>query len=317
MSHRCPIGSCTSDRGASVESFGPGLWNRDSRYIVTLEHAIYRDTHIGEGDLMAQEKWLVDGPKTIDIEHIRSLKVGLIGGHIDIVGHDEPGTRIEVHSVDGRPLKITIDGDRLEIDHPQINWENWLDVFSNFSGKARAEISVSVPREVALKFGVVNATALIAGITGDATVSTVNGDLQLDGVAGDVTLNSVNAELSVHDHRGGLTVHTVTGDITAQGELTGFSSDGVSGAVYLDATGHPSKVRVNTVSGSVTARFDDDAATSYRINTVAGKLLLDSASISGVRGLYTGKYGELERHYVEFSANTVSGDISVLHAVRA
>ena len=33
---------------------------------------------------MAQEKWLVDGPKTIDIESARSLKVGLIGGQIDI-----------------------------------------------------------------------------------------------------------------------------------------------------------------------------------------------------------------------------------------
>lgn len=266
---------------------------------------------------MAQEKWLVDGPKTIDLEQIRSLKVGLIGGHIDIVAHDEPGARVEVHSVEGRPLKVAIDGDRLEIDHPQLSWENWLDVFANFTGKAKADISVMVPREVALKFGVVNATALIAGITGDATASTVNGDLQLDGVAGDVTLNSVNGELSVHDHHGRLSVHTVTGDVTAQGELTGFSSDGVSGSVYLDVVGEPDRVKINTVSGSVTARFDDASATSYRISTVSGKVQLDSATISIVRGTYNGRFGELDRHYTEFTANTVSGDVSVLHAVRA
>ncbi len=53
---------------------------------------------------MAQEKWLVDGPKTIDVENIRRLKVGLISGQVDIVGHDEPGARVEVHSVSGRDL---------------------------------------------------------------------------------------------------------------------------------------------------------------------------------------------------------------------
>ena len=65
---------------------------------------------------MAQEKWLVDGPKTIDIESARSLKVGLIGGQIDIVAHDEPGVRVEVHSVSGKDLKVSIDGDQVEID---------------------------------------------------------------------------------------------------------------------------------------------------------------------------------------------------------
>ena len=58
---------------------------------------------------MAQEKWLVDGPKTIDIESARTLKVGLIGGQIDIVAHDEPGVCVEVHSVTGKPLKVSVD----------------------------------------------------------------------------------------------------------------------------------------------------------------------------------------------------------------
>jgi len=71
-----------------------------------------------EGDPMAQEKWLIDGEKTIDIEMIRKLKVGLIAGQVDIVGHDDPGARVEVHSVRGKALTVTINGDTLEIDHP-------------------------------------------------------------------------------------------------------------------------------------------------------------------------------------------------------
>ena len=102
---------------------------------------------------MAQEKWMIDGEKTIDIETVRNLKVALIGGQVDVIGHDEPGARIEVHSVDGKPLKVTLDGDTLEVDHPQLNWDNFIDVFMSFRGTARADVSIMVPRDVALKFG--------------------------------------------------------------------------------------------------------------------------------------------------------------------
>ena len=134
---------------------------------------------------MAQEKWLVDGPKTIDVEGVRSLKVGLINGQVDIIGHDEPGARIEVHSVRGRDLLVSIDGDTLEIDHPQLRWDNFIEVFGTFDGKASADVSIMVPREVALKFGVVNSSGLITGLTGDASVSSVNGDVIVDGLTGD------------------------------------------------------------------------------------------------------------------------------------
>ena len=60
---------------------------------------------------MAQEKWLVEGEKVIDIEMIRKLKVSLIAGQVDIVGHDEPGARVEVHSVRGKALKVFVGGD--------------------------------------------------------------------------------------------------------------------------------------------------------------------------------------------------------------
>ena len=138
---------------------------------------------------MAQEKWLVDGPKTIDIESARSLKVGLIGGQIDIVAHDEPGVRVEVHSVSGKDLKISVDGDQVEIDHPQLSWDNWLDVFKSWSGRARADVSVMVPRDIRVKLGVVSATALLSGTTQQASLSTVSGDLVIDGAQqGDGTL---------------------------------------------------------------------------------------------------------------------------------
>ncbi len=266
---------------------------------------------------MAQQKWLVDGEKVIDFETVRKLKVSLIAGQVNIVGHDEPGARVEVHSVRGKSLKISIDGDTLEIDHPQLSWDNFVEVFKSFSGRASADVSILVPRDVALKFGVVSANALISGLTEDATISTVNGDIVVDDVHGDLQLNAVNGEIAVRGHYGNISAKTVNGDVTATGEIMRFSSDGVSGSVFLDLKNIPDVVRINTVSGDITTRLEPGVPAQYRISTVSGRLQLDDSEITGVRGSYSGKYGELDQHWLEFKANTVSGNVSVLHAVAA
>lgn len=266
---------------------------------------------------MALEKWRVEGEKVIDLELVRTLKVGLVAGQVDIVGHDEPGARVEVHSVSGKSLKISIDGDALEIDHPQLRWDNFIDVFASFKGSARADISIMVPRDVALKLGVVSAKALISGLATDARISTVTGDVVVDGIRGDVELNAVSGEIAVSDHHGKIAVRTVNGDVAATGEIVKFTSDGVAGDVFLDLAGTPDVVRINTVSGDITTRLAAGVPAEYRINTVSGRLQLDDSEITGIRGSYTGRYGELDGRWLEFKANTVSGDISVLHAVNA
>ena len=264
---------------------------------------------------MPEEKWLVEGEKIIDLSAIRRLKVSLVAGQVDIIGHDEPTTRVEVHSVRGKGLKVSINGDSLEIDHPQLNWDNFIEVFKSFRGTARADVSIVVPREVALKFGVVSANALISGLHEDATISTVSGELVVDGMRGDVQLNSVSGEIAVRNHYGAISAHTVSGEITASGDVTSFSSDGVSGNVFLDLTGTPDAIKANTVSGSVTARLAPGVSAQYKINTVGGRIHLDDSEISGVRGGFSGKYGTLDKTWTDVRVNTVSGDVSVLHSV--
>ena len=266
---------------------------------------------------MAQQKWLVDAPKTIEVDGIRSMRVGLVAGHVDVLAHDEPVVRIEVHSVSGKDLRITADGERLEVDHAQLSWENWLDVFRNFRpGAARADISILVPRDVALKLGVVSASALVTGLQEDANLSTVSGELTTDGIAGDLQLNAVSGELTARNHYGTINAHTVSGDITATGTVLAFASDGVSGDVFLDLADIPDTVKINTVSGNVTTRLEPGVAVAYTISTVSGRLQLDDSSIRGVRGRFTGKHGVLEGRWTDFRVNTVSGDVSVLHVAR-
>jgi hypothetical protein len=265
---------------------------------------------------MALEKWnvLPGESRVIDLELVRKLKVGLIGGQIDILAHDEPGARVEVHSVSGKDLKISIDGDVLEIDHPQLGWENFLDVFKSFGqNSAKAEISVLVPRSVALTFGMVSASALISGLSTSARLSTVNGELQVEGVTGDLELNSVSGEVSVSGHTGAINAHGVSGDITVSGHISKFSSDTVSGNVFVDAIGRCDKISTNTVSGSLTARLDASSGTRYVVNTVSGTLQLDNSVIKGTRGRGFSSTTEGDGNfYTDVLANSVSGNVTVI-----
>jgi hypothetical protein len=262
---------------------------------------------------MAQETWLVSGEKVIDVDGVRRLKVALVAGQINVVGHEEPTARIEVHSVGGRELKISVDGDTLLIDHPQLSWDNFIQAFTSWRDKASAEVTVTVPRDVALKFGVVSASALVTGLTAGASISTVSGDVVVDNVSGDLELGNVSGEISVRNHHGKIVAKTISGGITMSGQIMTFVGDSVSGDVFLDIQGEPEAVKVNTISGDVTTRLEADVAAQYRINTVSGRVQLDNSEITGLRGGYTGKYGELDRHWLEFNAKTVSGNIAVLH----
>lgn len=264
---------------------------------------------------MAIEKWLIQPgqSKVIDLEFVRSLKVGMIGGKIDVIAHDETSARVEVHSVTGKELKVEIDGDRLEIDHPQLRWDNFLDVFKGFTGSAKAEVSVLVPRDVAIKLGVVSAEALVSGFASDAKLSTVTGDVVVDHVIGDLDVNTVNGEVSVGNHTGRINVNTVSGDIVASGSITRFSADGVSGNMILDVVGTPSEINTNTVSGDLTVRLDAGLGERYRVNTVAGTVFLDDTTFKGTLGKgFERVIGELAGSWLDLQANSVSGNISIV-----
>ena len=192
------------------------------------------------------EKWLIapGQERVIDIERASKLKIGLVGGQVDVIAHDEPGIRIEVHNVTVKDLRIESDGTQIEIDHPQIGWDNFLEVFRNFgAGGPKAEISVAVPRDIALNLGVVSAGALVSGLTEDARLNTVSGDLIVDTHAGDLTLNTVSGDIIVRGLNGAATANTVSGAVALTGQVRKATIDSVSGAMLIDSTG-----AVNTVA---------------------------------------------------------------------
>lgn len=273
---------------------------------------------------MTLEKWIIHPGETrvIDIESVRKLKVGLIGGQIDVIGHDEPGARIEVHGVTIKDLRIEVTGDLVEIDHPQLRWDNFLEVFRNFGASGpKAEISVAVPRSVALNLGVVSASALVSGITTDARLNTVSGDIIVDGLTGDLSVNAVSGDVQVRELAGALNATSVSGDVAATGVLRKATIETVSGAMLVDSTGPISAVSLNTVSGAATVRLDDGLPANFVARSVSGRVQIDgvvrSGSGSGPSTNFSGSVGELSGMFADVRAHSVSGDITVLRRVSA
>ncbi len=271
---------------------------------------------------MTQEKWLIHPGETrvIDLDDVRKLKIGLVGGQIDVVAHDEPGVRIEVHSVSVKDLRIEANDDSVEIDHPQLRWDNFIEVFRNFGAAGpKAEISVAVPREIALTLGVVSASALVSGITSDAKLNTVSGDMIIDGVTGDLSLNGVSGDVQIRELVGTLNANTVSGDVATTGAVRKIYVDSVSGNMLVDARGAVSQVNLNSVSGNAMVRLDAGLPANYVVRSVSGKIVIDGVKRSGsgtgsigVGTSYAGSVGELSGSFADVRVNSVSGDLTVL-----
>lgn len=265
---------------------------------------------------MTLEKWLIHPGETrvIDIEGVRKLKVGLVGGQVDVVAHDEPGIRIEVHGVSTKDLRIEATGDTVEIDHAQLRWDNFLEVFRNFgSGGPKAEISVAVPRGTDLNLGVVSASALVSGLATDARLNTVSGDIIVDGHTGDVSVNAVSGDVQIRGLEGALSANSVSGDVAATGRLRKASVDTVSGGMLIDTVGEILAVNLNTVSGDASVRVDEGRPANYVLRSVSGRVTVDGVKRStSAPTNYTDSVGELSSSFVDVRVNSVSGDVTVL-----
>ncbi len=226
---------------------------------------------------MAEESWVVSGPQVIDVDDVRSLRVQLVAGRVDVVTHDEAGARVEVHSVDGRPLEVSLSNGELRVGYQftLTGWEGWLDKFRNFRDRDRADLSIAVPRDLPAKVGTVSAEGLVAGIRGPVSVSTVSGSLVVDGTRGVLSANTVSGEVVVRDHDGDLSMNSVSGELAASGALTRVDANTVSGELALDITSGHSSIEASTVSGDVTVRLPEGEGVHVVANALSGRLVVD------------------------------------------
>jgi len=268
---------------------------------------------------MSTESWVVAGPQVIEIEELRALRVGLVGGRVDVVTHEDPaarGARLEVHGVDGRPLEVTLSDGELRVGYSFTlgGWEGFVEKFRNFQDKDRADVHVAVPRDVLAKIGTVSADGLVAGLRQDASVSTVSGSVVVDDMHGRLSANSVSGEIVVRRHDGDVRFNTVSGEFAASGELTLVQGNSVSGAVSLDVGSSTSSLTVTTVSGDLTVRVPEGAGLQVRAQSVSGRLVVDGHEHKGTSPGHRTVDVDAGEGGTFLSATTVTGHVTVLRA---
>jgi DUF4097 and DUF4098 domain-containing protein YvlB len=269
---------------------------------------------------MAQ-KWEITEPKLLDVggegERVGALTIGLVGGHVDVVTHDDSGAAsVEVQEVVGPPLQVSWDGHKLEITHVKNNGHNiWETIKSLGSGTSnfRARVSVSVPSDATASINTVSAGAVVSGIHANSSLNTVSGDIAADDLDGKLEINGVSGTFEGRNLRGKLEANTVSGSMTVhQSALDPIELNGVSGDITLDLTEHDTRVESNTVSGDVTVRVPEGGGYRVKVSTMSGAAIVDGIQLGGQ--WHRGGEARDGDESLRISATSVSGDVVVLRA---
>lgn len=269
----------------------------------------------------ATREWLVDGPRVIDVgddgEVVRRLRVSVVGGRVDVVGHDSPTARIEVSAVEEVPLRIAWDGSELRISQLPDRDGGILGLLTQrLAGidRAAAVLSVSVPTGTRTSVGTVTASALVTGVTAPVRVKTVSGPLALDTITGDVDANTVSGDVECADVTGQLVVRTVSGSLTARAcTLAAVRIDTVSGDVTLDLRNSAATIASSSVSGDVTVRAPRGGY-DVEMRTPSGHVVVDGTELGrGPQCLGGGRIVDGDGA-LKVRARSASGNLVVLRA---
>lgn len=268
------------------------------------------------------EQWLVDGPRVIDVggegERVRSLVVALVGGHVDVVTHDDsPTARVEVSQVDGLPVRVSWDGKRLKVMHTKDAGESVLDALRRVfeaMGRTSAVVSVSVPAQTKVTVNTVTAAAVVSGLRKGVKANTVSGSVTVSDIEGPVGVNNVSGAVECVDLHGDARLVTVSGGVTVQSsDLPHAKLNTVSGEIVLDLLNGRADIASNSVSGDVTIRapFTGYAVTG---NSAGGQVVVDGQSLGRPQSRGAGASGSLRGgdESLAICANSVTGNITIL-----
>ena len=265
---------------------------------------------------MEQNSWTVTGPQTIDVDGVRSLKLGIVRGRFDIVTHDEDVARVEVSELGGDPLAVSLTDGRLEVRHqlhgPQGWFKNLMGTVNNNSSNS-VVVSIALPAGVDVEAGTVSGDGMVAGVTGHTRLSTVSGSVLADGTAGELGVSTVSGEVIARNHHGALTAKSVSGEVTASGDFSNIRANTVSGDLSFDLHGFTQDFGANSVSGDVTIRLPHDVGVDIIAKTASGAVVIDDQKYSQPGGTVQTIAGP-DTKLMLVRTNSVSGKTSIFHS---
>jgi len=264
---------------------------------------------------MSDQLWTVTGPQTIDVDDVRSLKLGIVKGRFDVVTHDEPFVRIEVSEISGDPLTITLVNGRLEVRHqlqgPQGWFRNLMGTVNNTSTNS-VVVGIALPRGVDVEAGTVNGDGMVSGVNGRIRLNTVSGSVMADGTSGELHVNTVSGEVIARNHDGVLTAKSVSGEVTASGKFKNVRANTVSGDLSFDLHDYTNDLGANSVSGDLTIRLPHDVGLDIVAKSASGTVIIDDQMYAQPGSKVQTIVGPDEKLML-VRTNTVSGKTYILH----
>lgn len=258
-------------------------------------------------------RWTIDAPTTLDFDHVAALRVRAISGSVAVLSTDDRCC-LDIDSIAGQPLLVSHEDGVLTVSYEDLTWDGLLGWLR--PQRHSAVITVTVPGECPVQLGVVNAGAIVSGISAKTSVKSVSGNITLDGVTGSVDATTISGDIEAQGVGGRIGFNSVSGDLTlADGSVDRLDAKTVSGRITadidLDCNG---SLHVGTVSGPVAIRLPGDTSTQVELRSAAGRVQSEFAGLSSSKqpggNTLNGRLGTGGSGRV--SVTTMSGQVTLL-----
>jgi hypothetical protein len=257
-------------------------------------------------------RWTIDSPTTIDLPGVAALKVRVVSGSVAILASQDAPS-LDVASLTGQPLLVTHEAGILTVTYEDLQWDGlkgWLR-----PQRHSADVTITVPAGCPTQVGVVNASAIVSGISASISAKSVSGDITLDGVTGSVDAKTVSGDLEARGIDGEVAFDSFSGGLTlAGGAVARLAARTVSGQVTADIDLRDgSGLKVTTVSGDVAVRVPASASARVDLKSTSGRVRSGFDGMSPASG---GRPAVLSATIGSGSANltvsSVTGDVTLL-----
>ncbi|MEV0230272.1 DUF4097 family beta strand repeat-containing protein [Nonomuraea sp. NPDC050786] len=261
------------------------------------------------------QQWTIDTPEQLTFGPVKSLDVRIVAGRLDVLASDGPST-VEVAEIDSTsPLLVTYDEDtgELSVAYKDLTWDGLLGWLRR--DRRRTVLTIAVPKECTVNAGVVSAPAVVAGFERMTQVRGVSGEIVLDGLSGDVHATTVSGPVETRALDGDLAFKSVSGDLTvAHGTPRRLKVNTVSGRITADLalrpTGH---VTLHSVSGDILVRLPENVEADVSVRSTSGRLVSTFDELFNTNGPGAKQMsGRLGGGMASLSAITVSGEVALL-----
>ncbi|MER5300494.1 DUF4097 family beta strand repeat-containing protein [Streptomyces lasiicapitis] len=262
-------------------------------------------------------EWSVAEPRKLTFdEPVRTLRVRVVNGTVNVVGTDEDSARLEVSEISGPPLIVTQHDGTLSVAYDDLPWKGLLEWLDPTGTRRNAVVSLTVPAGTRVEVGVIGASAVVSGIEGGAEVRGITGDTTLVGLSGPVRAKTFSGNVEAQGVTGDLRFDSISGDLTVfEGSGSSVRAESVSGSmiVDLDPSARPADVGLTSISGEIAVRLPHPVHAEVSADTASGTVASDFDDLR-VTGQWGSKNitGRLGSGGGRLRAKTISGSIALL-----